>query len=111
MNKDAVAIQKKCQNCPLSMDREESYTVFVAEDWRTPFVEYLALEALLADRKLVYQLKKLASRYFLQNEILFKREYSGDPLRCLGPRESRYAVKEVHSGECGNHPGKRMLYK
>ena len=94
-----------------SMDRKESYTVFVVKDWRTPFVEYLTQETLPDDRKVAYQLKKLALRYFLQNEILFERGYNEDPLRCLGPKESRDAVKEVHSGECRSHPGKRRLHK
>ena len=98
-------------NCPLSMDKEESYVVFFAKDSRTPFIEYLTQKTLPANRKVAYQLKKLASRYFLQNEILFKRGYSGDPLRYLGPRESRDAAKEVHSGECGSHPGKKRLHK
>ena len=60
---------------------------------------------------MAYQLKKLASRYFLQNGILFKRGYRGDPLRCLGPKESRDAAKEVYSSECGSHPRKRRLHK
>ena len=42
MNKEAAAIQKKCQKCLLSIDKEESYAVFVVEDWRAPFMEYLA---------------------------------------------------------------------
>ena len=42
MNKEAVAIQKKCQKCLLSIDKEERYVVFVTEDWRIPFMEYLA---------------------------------------------------------------------
>ena len=100
-----------CQNCPLSMDKEESYAVLVAKDWRTPFIEYLTQRTLVADRKVAYQLKKLASRYFLQNGIMFKRGYNGDPQRYLGPREPRDASKEVHSGECGSHPGKRRLHK
>ena len=74
-------------------------------------MEYLAQRILPTDRTLAHQLKKLAIKYFLQNEILFKRGYSGDPLGCLGPREAREVVREVHSGDCGSHQGKRRLYK
>ena len=42
MSKEAATIQEKCQKCLLSIDKEESYAVFVTEDWRTPFMEYLA---------------------------------------------------------------------
>ena len=54
MNKDAAIVHEKCQNCQLSMDKEESYVVFVAENWRTPFIKYLTQGILLADRKLVH---------------------------------------------------------
>nr|XP_023873753.1 uncharacterized protein LOC111986358 [Quercus suber] len=107
MNKEATTIQEKCQECQFSVDKEESYAEFVTEDWRTPFMEYLAQEILPTDLALAYQLKKLVVRYFLQNGILFKKGYSGDPLRCLGSKEAR----KVHSGDCGSHPGKRRLYK
>ena len=74
-------------------------------------MECLAQGILPTDWTLANQLKKLVVRYFLQNGILFKRGYSGDPLRCLGPREAREVVREVHSGDCGSHLGKRKLYK
>ena len=32
MSKEVTTIQEKCQNCQLSVDREESYVVFTAED-------------------------------------------------------------------------------
>ena len=59
--------------CRLAIDKEESYTVFVAEDWRVPFIEYLAQGILPADRTLTHKLKKLVDKYFLQNGILFKK--------------------------------------
>ena len=74
-------------------------------------MECLAQGILPTDWTLANQLKKLVVIYFLQNGILFKRGYSGDPLRCLGPREAREVVREVHSGDCGSHLGKRKLYK
>ena len=110
MDKEAAIIQEKCQECRLAIDKEESYAVFVAEDWRVLFIGNLAQGILPTDRTLAHKLKKLANRYFLQNDILFKKGYSGDPLRCLGSKEAR-VVREVHSGDCGSHPGKRRLYK
>ena len=74
-------------------------------------MEYLTQGILPANRTPAHQLKNLAVRYFLQNGILFKKGYSGDPLRCLGLKEAREVVREVHSGDCGNHLGKRRLYK
>ena len=107
----AAIIQEKCQECRLAIDKEESYAVFIAEDWQVPFIGYLAQGILPNDRKLAHKLKKLAGRYFLQNDILFKKGYHGDPLRCLGPKKAKDVVREVHSGDCGSHSGKRRLYK
>ena len=59
-------------------------------------MDYLAQGTLPTDRTLAHQLKKLAVRYFLQNRILFKKGYNGDPLRWLKPREAREVVREVH---------------
>ena len=36
-------------------------------------------------------------------EVLFKKGYNGDPLRCLGPKEVKEMIKEMHLGECGEH--------
>jgi len=111
MSKEATTIQEKFQKCLLSIDKEESYTIFVTEDWRTPFMEYLAQGILPTDKTLAHQLRRLVVKYFLQNGILFKKGYNKDPLRCLGPREAREAIRKVHSDDCGSHPRKRKLYK
>jgi len=58
-----------------------------------------------------YKLKRLATRYFLHEGVLFKKGYDGDPLRCLGPEETREMIKEVHVGECGEHQRKKRLYQ
>ena len=50
-------------------------------------------------------------RYFLHNGVLFKKGYNGDPLRYLGPEETREMIKEVHARECGEHQGKKKLYR
>ena len=111
MNKEAVTVQEEYQRCWLSMDKEESYAVFVTEDWRTPFMKYLAQGILLIDRTLAHQLRKLVIRYFMQNGILFKKGYNEDLLRYLGPRETKEVVRKVHSNDCGSHLGKRRLYR
>ena len=43
--------------------------------------------------------------------VFFKKGYDGGPLRCLGPEEVKEMIKEVHSGECGEHQGKKKLYR
>ena len=103
MGKNADQVQTQCRTCQLATDRKESYAVFVSEDWRTPFMQYLVEGVLPQRHSARYKLKRLATRYFLHNTVLFKRGYDGDPLRCLGPEETKEMIKEVHSGECGEH--------
>ena len=50
MNKEVAIIQEKYQECRLAIDKEESYAVFVAKDWRISFIEYLAQGILSTDR-------------------------------------------------------------
>lgn len=42
MSKKANQTQSQYEACQMAVDREESYAMFVEEDWRAPFVEYLA---------------------------------------------------------------------
>ena len=50
MNKEATTIQEKCQECQFSIYKEKRYAVFVTEDRRTPFMEYLTQGILTTNR-------------------------------------------------------------
>lgn len=54
MSKDDAVVQEKCQNCPLSMNKEESYVVFIAEDWRAHSLSTWPKEPYKLYRKLAY---------------------------------------------------------
>ena len=92
-------------------NREESYTVFISENWRSPFTQYLTEDIMPQKHSERYKLKRLATRYFLHDAILFKKGYDEDPLRCLGLEKAKDMIKEVHSGECGDHQGKKKLHR
>ena len=51
------------------------------------------------------------ARYFLHDEVLFKKGYDGDPLQYLGPMEASEMMKEVYVGECGEYQRKKKLYR
>ena len=74
-------------------------------------MQYLAEGILPQKHSEGYKLRRLATCYFLQNMVLFKKGYDGDLLRCLGPEKAREMIKEVHSGECGEHQGKKKIYR
>ena len=83
--------------------------MFTSNDWRTPFLEYLIKGILLDNRDEAYRLKRMATRYFVEGGILFRKGFNEEPLRCLGTPEAQSVMQEVHVGECGYHQGKKQL--
>ena len=67
------------------------------------FLEYLIKNILPQTSQAAIRLKKLATRYFVEGGILFRKGFHCDPLRCLSLAESQTVMKEAHSGECGEH--------
>ena len=110
MGKDADQVQTQCEACQLAADREGSYIVFINKDWRSPFIQYLTEGILPKKHGERYRLKRLA-RYFLHDEVLFKKGYDGDPLQYLGPMEASEMMKEAYAGECREYQRKKKLYR
>ena len=101
MGKDVDQVQIQFEACQLAADKEESYAEFVSKDWRSPLTQYL-IEGILPEKHNErYKLKRLVTRYFFHDGVLFKKVYDGDSLRCLGLEEASEMMKEVHAGECG----------
>ena len=99
MGKYADLVQTQCKACHFAADNEECNAIFTSEDWRSPFMQYLTEGILPQKHNEKYILKRLAVRYFLHEGILFKKGYDEDPLRCLGPKEARKMIKEIHARE------------
>ena len=88
MGKQATTVQEQCTNCQNVFDQMESCAVLTTSDWRVPFLEYL-IEGILPDNhEEAYRLKKLATRYFVEGGILFRKGFNGELLRCLGTPEA-----------------------
>uniref|UniRef100_A0A2N9G6H2 RNA-directed DNA polymerase n=1 Tax=Fagus sylvatica TaxID=28930 RepID=A0A2N9G6H2_FAGSY len=111
MSKEAASLQEQCSFCQHQHESDQIYATFVSSDWRTPFLEYLIENILPQTSQAAIRLKKLATRYFVEGGILFRKGFHGDPLRCLSLAESQTVMKEAHSGECGEHQGKKRLYQ
>uniref|UniRef100_A0A2N9F5C3 RNase H type-1 domain-containing protein n=1 Tax=Fagus sylvatica TaxID=28930 RepID=A0A2N9F5C3_FAGSY len=109
MSKKAASLQEQCSFCQHQHESDQVYATFISNDWRTPFLEYLIENILPQTSKAVTQFKKLATRYFVEGGILFRKGFHGDPLRCLNLAESQIVMKEAYSGECGEHQGKKRL--
>ena len=78
-------------------------------NWTTSIVSYLKHGTLPHCKKAVRKLKVQVARFVLIKDVLYKRSFSRPYLRCLGPEEVDYVMKEFHEGICRNHFGSRSL--
>ncbi|XP_073137955.1 uncharacterized protein [Henckelia pumila] len=78
-------------------------------DWRRELLEYMEKGELPKDPKKAYRLKQRSLRFVMVEGVLYKRSFSGPLLKCLGPKEAHYVLKEIHEGCCGNHLGSYSL--
>ncbi|XP_074586639.1 uncharacterized protein LOC141841992 [Curcuma longa] len=72
-------------------------------DWRTPLHAFLQKGEFPTDPDQARILRRRASRFTLNGAQLYRRAFSRPLLKCLGPEDVDYVMKEVHQGCCGNH--------
>ncbi|GKA99210.1 reverse transcriptase domain-containing protein [Tanacetum coccineum] len=75
----------------------------------TPIHKYLTDETLPADRKKARAIKRKSQRFAIINGILYKKSFLGQWLRCSGPSQANYALREIHEGSCSMHAGTRSV--
>ncbi|XP_050890237.1 uncharacterized protein LOC127095610, partial [Lathyrus oleraceus] len=56
-------------------------------------------------------LRKLASKFFLSNGVLYKRNHDMILLRCVDGREADLLIKEIHEGSFGTHANGHAMAK
>ncbi|GJX64274.1 reverse transcriptase domain-containing protein [Tanacetum coccineum] len=77
--------------------------------WMTPICEYLAKEILPEDKKKARAVRRKAARYAMINGTLYKKSFLGPWLRCVGPLQANYVLREIHEGSCSMHSGPRSV--
>nr|GEX29072.1 reverse transcriptase domain-containing protein [Tanacetum cinerariifolium] len=80
----------------LAVVEEEGYT------WMTPVYEYLTEGSSLRKRG-------KQELYTVINEVLYKKSFLGPWLRCVGPLQANYVLREIHEGSCSMHAGPRSV--
>ncbi|XP_073120218.1 uncharacterized protein [Henckelia pumila] len=78
-------------------------------DWRYDMHKYLIKKELPSDNKKAKEVKRRALRFVMIDQILFKRSFSQPLLKCLGPDEANYVLREIQEGSCGSHLGSLAL--
>ncbi|GJW19727.1 reverse transcriptase domain-containing protein [Tanacetum coccineum] len=79
------------------------------ESWMTPIHEYLTDETLPAERKKARAIKHKSQRFAIINVILYTKSFLGPWIRCVGPSQANYVLREIHKGSCSMHAGTRSV--
>ena len=49
------------------------------------------------------------NQYVIEEGVLFRKSYLVPMLRCVGPLQANYVIREIHMGACGMHSEPRMV--
>nr|GEV15654.1 reverse transcriptase domain-containing protein [Tanacetum cinerariifolium] len=92
--------------------KEKEVAAVIEEDgptWRTQLVDYLKGGVLPGDKKEARKLRLKARQYELTEGVLYSRSFLTPWLRCLGPLQAKYVMREIHEGSCNMHAGPRSV--
>nr|GEU32503.1 reverse transcriptase domain-containing protein [Tanacetum cinerariifolium] len=87
----------------LAVVEEEGHT------WMTPVYEYLTEGVLPEEKKKARTVRRKAGRYAMISEVLYKKSFFGPWLRCVGPLQANYVLREIHEGSGSMHAGPRSV--
>ncbi|GJW57445.1 reverse transcriptase domain-containing protein [Tanacetum coccineum] len=79
------------------------------DTWMTPIFEYLTEETLPVDKKKARTVRRKSQRFAIINRTLYKKSFLGPWLRCMGPLQTNYVLREIHEGSCSMHAGTRSV--
>ncbi|GKD82103.1 reverse transcriptase domain-containing protein [Tanacetum coccineum] len=94
-----------------SIDEKEVLAVVEEEGrtWITPIHEYLTEEIIPEEKRKAKAIHRKAGRYVVTNGILYKKSFLRLWLRCVGPLQANYVLREIHEGSCSMHAGPRSV--
>nr|GEX11926.1 reverse transcriptase domain-containing protein [Tanacetum cinerariifolium] len=93
----------------LSTKGQEIHTILEKEgaNWVTPIRRCLEEGIWPKDRNEARCLRAKIGQYAMEFGILFKKGHLLPMLRCVGPLQANYVIREIHIGSCGMHVGPR----
>ncbi|GJW84784.1 reverse transcriptase domain-containing protein [Tanacetum coccineum] len=60
-------------------------------------------------RRKARAIRRKSWRFAVINGILYKKSFLGPWLRCVGPLQANYVLREIHKGSCSMHAGTRTV--
>ncbi|GJV66698.1 hypothetical protein Tco_1482207 [Tanacetum coccineum] len=93
-----------------STESQEVHTIVEEEgdNWMTPIIQCLKEGIWPKDKNEARCLRAKISQYTVESGVLFKKGYLVPMLRCVGPLQANYVIREIHIGSCGMHIGPRQ---
>ncbi|GJY93237.1 reverse transcriptase domain-containing protein [Tanacetum coccineum] len=79
------------------------------DTWMTPIFKYLTDGTLPTEVKKARAVKRKSWRFSIINGTLYKKSFLGPWLRCVGPLQANYVLREIHEGSCSMHAGTRSV--
>ncbi|GKC66596.1 reverse transcriptase domain-containing protein [Tanacetum coccineum] len=90
--------------------REMNAIVEEEEDnWMTPIIKCIEEGIWPENENEARALRMKIGQYVMEEGIMFKKSYMSLMLRCIGPLQANYIIREVHEGACGMHAGARSV--
>ncbi|GJV97477.1 reverse transcriptase domain-containing protein, partial [Tanacetum coccineum] len=88
-----------------STEVQEVQTIVEEEgdNWMTPIIKYLEEGIVPSDKNEARALRAKIGQYTMESGVLFKKGYLIPMLRCVGPLQANYVIREIHMGSCGMH--------
>ncbi|GJX11133.1 NYNRIN-like protein [Tanacetum coccineum] len=88
-----------------SMDITEVNVIIreATRTWMTQIQEYIKKIILPKDATEARTIQEKARNYTIEEGILYRQSYLGSLLRCIGPQQAKYLIKEIHMGSYGMH--------
>ncbi|KAG9444850.1 hypothetical protein H6P81_016190 [Aristolochia fimbriata] len=80
------------------------------EDWRQQFLDYLEHNKFPEELKARVYVRRVAPKFCLFNNTLYRRSYDGILLRCVSKEEGQAILAEAHGGICGAHQAGPKLH-
>nr|GEX30551.1 reverse transcriptase domain-containing protein [Tanacetum cinerariifolium] len=77
--------------------------------WMTLSHEYPTKEIIPEEKRKARAIRHKAGRYAVTNGILYKKSFLRPWLRCVGPLQENYVLREIHDGSCSMHAGPRSV--
>ncbi|GJW97732.1 reverse transcriptase domain-containing protein [Tanacetum coccineum] len=78
-------------------------------NWMTPIIKCLEEGVWPNDKNEAKAFIMKINQYVMEGGVLFKKGYVVPMMRCVGPLQANYVIREIHMGACGMHSGTRSV--